>query len=67
MALPDAEDVVFVNVIYLQILPQFLDNALGALQRAGDLLIGAGGKRCVAHWLGTMDKRWVAEALRITL
>jgi cytokinin dehydrogenase len=59
MALPDAEDVVFFNVIYPQILPQFLDDALGALQRAGDLLVGAGGKRYVADWLGTMDEdRW---------
>lgn len=59
MALPKAEDIVFFNVIYPQILPQFLDDALDALGRAGDLLTGAGGKRYVADWMGTMDdNRW---------
>jgi cytokinin dehydrogenase len=56
MALPEAEDVVFFNVIYPQILPKLLDVALDALGRAGDLLTGAGGKRYVADWMGEMDE-----------
>jgi len=59
MALPVAEDVVFFNVIYPQILPQFLDDTLAAFQRAGELLTEAGGKRYVADWLGEMgDADW---------
>lgn len=56
MALPDAQDVVFLAVIYPQILPQFLDGTLAAFQRAGDILIDAGGKRYVADWLGDMGE-----------
>jgi cytokinin dehydrogenase len=56
MPLPDEEDVVFFNVIYPQILPQFLDDALSALSRAADLLVEAGGKRYVADWLGEMGE-----------
>jgi cytokinin dehydrogenase len=55
MALPDAEDVVFIAVIYPQLLPQFLDDTLGAFKSAGDLLVEAGGKRYVADWLGDVD------------
>lgn len=57
VVLPDAEDVVFMSVIYPQVLPQFLDDTLAAFQRAGDLLVQAGGKRYVADWLGEMDER----------
>ena len=56
MALPQADDIVFFNVIYPQILPQFLDDALSALQRAADLLVEAGGKRYIADWLGDMGE-----------
>ncbi len=56
MALPEVDDVVFLSVIYPQVLPQFLDDTLAAFQRAGDLLIAAGGKRYVADWLGDMDE-----------
>jgi hypothetical protein len=41
-------------VIYPQVLPQFLDDTLAALQRASDLLTEASGKRYVADWLGDM-------------
>ena len=57
MVLPDAEDVVFMSVIYPQVLPQFLDDTLAAFQRAGDLFVQAGGKRYVADWLGDMDEQ----------
>jgi cytokinin dehydrogenase len=56
MALPEAQDVIFLSVIYPQILPQFLADTLVALQRAGDLLTRAGGKRYVADWLGDMTQ-----------
>jgi cytokinin dehydrogenase len=56
MALPDAEDVVFVAIIYPQVLPHLLNDTLGAFERAGDLLVGAGGKRYVADWLGDVDE-----------
>jgi cytokinin dehydrogenase len=73
MALPDAEDVVFIAVIYPQVLPQFLDDTLDAFKRAGALLVEAGGKRYVADWLGDAGEqawhrhfgpryeRWVAS------
>jgi cytokinin dehydrogenase len=56
MALPDAEDVVFVAIIYPQVLHQLLNDTLGAFERAGDLLVAAGGKRYVADWLGDVDE-----------
>ncbi|HYY21678.1 MAG TPA: FAD-binding protein [Thermoleophilaceae bacterium] len=56
MALPDAEDLVFVAIIYPQVLPHLLNDTLGAFERAGDLLVGAGGKRYVADWLGDVDE-----------
>lgn len=56
MALPEAPEVVFLGVIYPQVLPQFLDRTLEALQRAGDLLTEAGGKRYIADWLGDMGE-----------
>jgi cytokinin dehydrogenase len=55
MALPEADDVVFVSVIYPQVLPQFLDATLEAFARVGELLTGAGGKRYLADWLGDMQ------------
>jgi cytokinin dehydrogenase len=55
MALPAADDVIFVSVIYPQVLPQFLDATLEAFDRVGELLTAAGGKRYVADWLGQMD------------
>ena len=73
MALPDAEEIVFIAVIYPQVLPQFLDDTLNAFKRAGDLLVEAGGKRYVADWLGdtgehdwrrhfgSRHERWVAS------
>jgi len=56
MALPDAEDVVFLSIIYSQIPPQFLDAALEAFGRIGRLLTEAGGKRYAADWLGEMGE-----------
>jgi cytokinin dehydrogenase len=56
MALPEADDIVFLAVIYPQVLPQFLDETLAAFQKAGDLLVEAGGKRYVADWLGDVDQ-----------
>jgi cytokinin dehydrogenase len=56
MALPQAEEVVFLAVIYPQVLPQFLDGTLAAFQGAADLLTEAGGKRYVADWLGAMGE-----------
>ncbi len=56
MALPDAEDVVFLGIMYPQILPQFLDPSLEAFGRVGELLTAAGGKRYLADWLGQMDQ-----------
>jgi len=57
MALPEADEVVFIAVIYPQVLPQFLDDTLRAFERAGDLLVEAGGKRYVADWLGDMSEQ----------
>jgi cytokinin dehydrogenase len=54
MALPEAEDVVFIAVMYPQIMAQFLDDTLAALGGAADLLTGAGGKRYIADWMGDM-------------
>jgi cytokinin dehydrogenase len=54
MALPAADDVVFLSVIYPQVLPQFLDATLEAFGTVGELLTAAGGKRYVADWLGQM-------------
>jgi hypothetical protein len=56
MALPEAEDVVFLGMIYPQVLPQFLDDTLASFKRAGDLLISAGGKRHLADWLGDVGE-----------
>lgn len=56
MALPEGDDVVFLSVIYPQVLPQFLDETLAAFRRADDLLVGAGGKRYVANWMGEMGE-----------
>ena len=60
MALPESlDEVAFLGVMYPQVLPQFLDDTVAALQRAGNLLAEAGGKRYVADWLGAMDgKGW---------
>jgi cytokinin dehydrogenase len=55
MALPEADDLVFLSVIYPQVPPQFLDATLEAFRRVGGLLTGAGGKRYVADWLGEMS------------
>jgi hypothetical protein len=52
IALPESDDVVFLAVMYPQVLPQVLDDTLAASQRAADLLTGAGGKRYLADWLG---------------
>jgi cytokinin dehydrogenase len=57
MALPEADDIVFLAVIYPQVLPQFLDDTLTAFENAGRLLSEAGGKRYVADWLGDMDEQ----------
>jgi cytokinin dehydrogenase len=57
MALPDAEDIVFLAAIYPQVVPHLLDGALAAFQRAGDLLVEAGGKRYLADWLGEMGEQ----------
>jgi len=65
MALPDATDVVFFAVMYPQMLPQFLEEALDASQRAADLLTNAGGKRYVADWRRPKRDR-LACALRVT-
>ena len=56
LARPDASDVVFLGIMYPQILPQFLDMSLGAFRRIGELLTAAGGKRYLADWLGDMDE-----------
>jgi cytokinin dehydrogenase len=59
MALPEAQDVVFMAVMYPQILPQFLHDTLAALGAAGQLLTAAGGKRYVADWMGDMaEEDW---------
>ncbi len=57
MALPAADDVVFFAIMYPQILPQFLGASLEAFGRIGELLTGAGGKRYLADWLGTMGEQ----------
>ena len=56
MALPDADDVVFLAIMYPQVLPQFLDASLEAFGRIGQLLTNAGGKRYVADWLGDIGE-----------
>ena len=55
-ALPEEQDVVFISFIYPQVLSQFLDATLDAFQRAGDLLVDAGGKRYLADWLGHVQE-----------
>ena len=57
MALPAAEDVIFFAIMYPQILPQFLGLSLDAFSRIRKLLTGAGGKRYLADWLGTMAEQ----------
>jgi cytokinin dehydrogenase len=62
MVLPDDEDVVFLSVIYPQVLPQLLDETLGAFRRAGALIVAAGGKRYLADWLGDPGEQdWQAH------
>jgi cytokinin dehydrogenase len=59
MSFPETDEVVVFAVIYPQILPQFLDETLAAFNRAGELLVEAGGKRYVADWLGdAADQDW---------
>lgn len=62
LALPISDDVAFFSVIYPQVLPPFLDAALEAFARVGELLADAGGKRYVADWLGDPDEAsWQAH------
>jgi hypothetical protein len=57
MALPAADDIVFLAIMFPQILPRFLDASLQAFSRIAELLTGAGGKRYLADWLGTMARQ----------
>jgi cytokinin dehydrogenase len=56
MALPETKDVVFFAVMFPQVLPQLLEDTLAASQRAADLLVGSGGKRYIADWLGDPER-----------
>jgi hypothetical protein len=57
MALTAADDVVFFAIMYPQILPRFLDTSLEVFSRIAELLTGAGGKRYLADWHGTMIRQ----------
>jgi hypothetical protein len=57
MALTAADDVVFFAIMYPQILPRFLDTSLEVFSRIAELLTGAGGKRYLADWHGTMTEQ----------
>jgi hypothetical protein len=57
MALTAADDVVFFAIMYPQILPRFLETSLEVFSRIAELLTGAGGKRYLADWHGTMTEQ----------
>jgi cytokinin dehydrogenase len=63
LALPSSDDLAFFSVMYPQIAPEQLADALDVHQAISDLLTEAGGKRYAADWLGEMD----AAAWRVRL
>jgi cytokinin dehydrogenase len=63
LALPSSDDLAFFSIMYPQIAPEQLADALDVHQAISDLLTGAGGKRYAADWMGEMD----AAAWRVRL
>jgi cytokinin dehydrogenase len=55
LALPEGDDLAFFSVMYAQVPPELLDEALAAHARVGDLLVKAGGKRYGPDWMGEVD------------
>jgi cytokinin dehydrogenase len=55
LALPSSDDVAFFSIMYPQIAPEQLADALNVHERISEVLIHAGGKRYAADWMGEMD------------
>ncbi len=56
LALPSSDDVAFFSIMYAQIAPERLADALDVHERISEVLMQAGGKRYAADWLGKMDE-----------
>ena len=56
LALPSSDDVAFFSIMYAQIAPERLADALVVHERISEVLMHAGGKRYAADWLGKMDE-----------
>jgi hypothetical protein len=62
LALPTSRDLAFFSVMYPQVPPELLPEALDAHARLAALLTGAGGKRYLGDWMGEVDDdRWRAH------
>ncbi len=55
LALPTSSDLAFFSVMYPQVAPELLPEALDVHARLAELLTGAGGKRYLADWMGEVD------------
>jgi len=56
LALPTSSDLAFFSVMYPQVAPELLPEALDLHARLAELLTGAGGKRYLADWMGEVDE-----------
>lgn len=56
LALPSSDDIAFFSIMYPQIAPEHLADALDVHGRISEVLINAGGKRYAADWLSDMDE-----------
>jgi cytokinin dehydrogenase len=62
LALPTSSDLAFFSVMYPQVAPELLPEALDVHARLAELLTGAGGKRYLADWMGEVDEEgWRAH------
>jgi cytokinin dehydrogenase len=62
LALPTSSDLAFFSVMYPQVPPELLPEALDVHARLAELLTGAGGKRYLADWMGEVDEEgWRAH------
>jgi len=55
LALPASEDLAFFSVMYSQVAPELLPEALAVHARVAELFTSAGGKRYLADWMGEVD------------
>jgi len=56
LALPSSDDVAFFSIMYPQIAPEHLADALDVHEQISEVLTHAGGKRYAADWMGEMDE-----------